>query len=308
MQISLDPNVLAVAIFVVDVEDGPRFRFLGMNPAAEMEFGFPAALVVGRLFAECFSARIAELLTRQYAECARARRPTEFEDFADLMDGRKWFRTTLSPMIDQVSGRVVRITAISQNISATKRLQAEMTLYAFQDPLTGLANRRRFDLAVQEACKEAVHTNTAFSLVVVDLDGLKVINDRYGHRVGDEAIRLVGSVLEGLVRPDEFVARVGGDEFHLLLRSTTEANLNGRLALLKARVDQGLFLPGLSDKIGLSLGGALWMPGSDPFDVLAAADVEMYRMKAVRGHVREHGPRRPPRKRRRDWNSAHGHG
>lgn len=298
MQISLDPNVLAVPIFVVDVEDGPRFRFLGMNSAAEAEFGYPEAHVAGKLFADCFSSRMTKLLDERYTECVRAGRPTQFEDYADLMDGRKWFRTTLSPTIDKSSGRVVRITAVSQNISATKRLQAEMTSFAFEDPLTGLANRRRFDLAVQDACEEAVYSNTGFSLVVVDLDGLKGINDRYGHRVGDEIIRFVGGVLEGMSRPNEVVARVGGDEFYLLVRAVTEPELDARLAVLKARVDHGLFAPGFAEAIGLSVGGAVWSLGQDPFDTLAAADAEMYRTKAVRSLVRDVGAGRLPYVRR----------
>lgn len=298
MQISLDPNVLAVAIFVVNVENGPRFRFLGMNPAAEAEFGFPETLVAGKLFEECFSARMAELLTDRYAECVRVRHAIQFEDYADLMNGRKWFRTTLSPTVDEASGRVIRITAVSQNISATKRLQAEMTSFAFEDPLTGLANRRRFDLAVQDACEQAVYTNTGFSLAVVDLDGLKSINDQHGHRVGDDVIRFVGRILASMSRPDEVVARVGGDEFYLLFQATVEADLDARLATLKARVDNGLFAPSIPDAVGLSVGGAVWSVGQDPFDTPAAADAERYRMKTIRGRVRDVDACCPSRTRR----------
>ena len=299
MQLTLDPKLLAVAIFVVDVEDGSRFRFIGMNPAAEAEFGFPEALVVGKLFGECLSGRMAELLTGRYAECVRLGRATQFEDYADLMHGRRWFRTTLSPTIDPASGQVVRITAISQNISASKRLQAEMTSFAFEDPLTGLANRRRFDLAVRDACDQAVYTNTGFSLVVVDLDGLKDINDRHGHRTGDDVIRFVGSILEEMGRPGEIVARVGGDEFYLLVRAATVSDLEAWTTTLRTRVDKGLMAPGFDEPVSLSVGGAVWSPGQDPFDVLSAADAEMYRVKAVHALVRETGVRCPPGVRRR---------
>lgn len=169
-----------------------------------------------------------------------------------------------------------------------------MTSFAFEDPLTGLPNRRRVDLAVQDACEGAVYSNTSFSLVVVDVDGLKDINDRYGHRVGGEIIRFVGGALEGMSRPNEVVARVGGDEFCLLVRAATEPDLDARLAMLKARVDHGLFAPGFAEAIGLSVGGAVWSLGKDPFDTLAAADAEMYRAKAVRSLVRHVGAGRSP--------------
>lgn len=282
MQLTLDLNALGVSIFVVDVETGPRFRLIGMNTTASREFGFPASHIAGRLFEEAFSERMASVLRDRYATCLRTRQAHQFEEFADLANGRQWFRTTLSPCLDPVTGAVWRIMSISQNVSSAKRLQMEMQQAAFEDPLTGLLNRRGFDQAVTTSCERAIYSGAAFSLVVVDLDDLKTINDAFGHRAGDEAIRTAGQTLAGFLRNGEDVARVGGDEFYLLLLEPTRIDLDRRLDRLRALVENGLYAPNLDKPLSLSAGGSVWHPGDDAYEVLASADAEMYAIKAVR--------------------------
>jgi len=281
VQLTLDLNALDVSVFVVDIEEGPRFRMVGMNVTASREFGFPVSHIAGRLFEDAFSERMASVLQDRYATCLRTRRAHQFEEFADLANGRQWFRTTLSPCLDPVTGAVWRIMSISQNVTAAKRLQIEMQQAAFEDPLTGLLNRRGFDRAVTTTCDRAVYTGEAFSLVVVDLDDLKGINDAFGHRAGDETIRSVGHTLAGFLRNGEDVARVGGDEFYLLLLEPTRLDLDRRLDRLRALVANGLTAPDLAKPPGLSAGGAIWRPGDDAYEILAAADAEMYAVKAV---------------------------
>lgn len=282
---NIDLNALDVPVFVVEVE-GDVLRIYGMNTASEREFGFPNSYVAGRQFAECFSKRIAHALTERYAVCVRTRKAHQFEEFVDLPNGRQWFRTTLSPCIDPQTGSVTRIMAVSQNITAMKRMHDRMKEFAFQDPLTGLANRRGFDQAVQNTCDEAVYSQAGFSLAVVDLDGLKAMNDTHGHRLGDSVIRFVGEFLNGFVRSQEVVSRVGGDEFYLLLREPTRSELDQRLDRLRAMVDLGLRMPNYAAPITLSVGGSVWYPGDDAYEVLATADAEMYAEKGIRRLVR----------------------
>ncbi len=274
-----DLNQIDIPIFLIDVEVDGRFRMQGMNRSAERLFGYPASRVVGKTFEECFAARMADLLTGHYRTCVTTRRAHQFDDFADLADGRKWFRTTLSPCIDPATDRVSRVMALSQNITSVVQRFELAEAIALTDPLTGLPNRRRFDEAVRKACDEGTLSNRGFALCVVDLDDLKAINDRFGHQAGDEAIRSVGAALQQFARPDELVARIGGDEFFMLLRTADPSELEDRLVALRAVVSSGLPVPGLARSAHFSVGGAVWRPGGNTSETLSLADAEMYAQK-----------------------------
>ncbi|MBS9721463.1 diguanylate cyclase [Tianweitania sp. BSSL-BM11] len=281
MQLSFDLNALDVSVFVVDVEDGGCFRIFGMNAAAERETGIVSASIEGKLFEEIFEPNLARTLSERYTSCVRTRKAFQFEELGSLVSRGDWYRTTLSPCLDPVTGDVSRIMAISQNITAIKKIQLELKSFAFTDALTGLANRRAFDQEVENGCAEAGYTGRSFSLAVADLNGLKRINDTLGHRFGDEVIRLVGFALKEALMPNETVARVGGDEFYLLLRDANRTALDMRLARLRAVV--GSIRPSdvYSESFAISAGGAVWHPGDDVYEVLAAADADMYLEKAL---------------------------
>ncbi|WP_312795361.1 sensor domain-containing diguanylate cyclase [Tianweitania sp.] len=275
MELSFDLNALDVSVFVVDVEDRAKFRIFGMNAAAERETGSLSASFAGRLFEECFEPAMAHILVERYTKCVRTRKAFQFEELGSLVSDEQWYRTTLSPCLDP-AGNVCRIMAISQNITAIKRVQFEMKEFAFTDALTGLANRRAFDEAIADAGAEAGYTGRSFSMVVADLNGLKRINDTLGHRVGDDVIRLVGASLQKALKSNETIARVGGDEFYLLLRETTRNALDDRLVRLRETIESIPPLAEYNEPITISAGGAVWNPGDDAYEVLATADAEMY--------------------------------
>ncbi len=282
MPLNLDLNRLGVAVCVVDVEGERQFRFVGINDVAARECGLSRDAVAGQLFSDCLPPDYARRMTRLYAACARTGTIQEAEEEVDLQAGRRWLKTTVTPLADAATGRVSQIMGVSQNITGLKRLQAELHEYAYVDQLTDLPNRRRFDQAVDNAASEAVYSGALFALAVVDLDGLKFINDTLGHRIGDEVIRFAGRLLADRIAPDEIVARVGGDEFYLLLRVGTRPDLDKRLDAIRSIVDRGLSVPGLNTPVTLSVGGEIWRPGTEVYDVLAAADKAMYAEKEIR--------------------------
>ncbi|KQQ86191.1 sensor domain-containing diguanylate cyclase [Aureimonas sp. Leaf324] len=277
MDLTLSLNAIDVPIFVVDVEPGPHFRIVGMNRAAENETGRSSDSLAGLSFEDCAPSAKASMLTDRYGVCVRTRRSMQFEERGEMSPTGDWYRTTLSPCIDDETGEVFRILTICQNITPTKRLAKA----ASKDALTGLANRRGFDTMVTDRCDEAVYSRRNFSLAVVDLNGLKAINDTYGHGTGDEAIRRVGAWLAAMLRPGEVVARVGGDEFHLIVEETTQASLDGRLQCLRQAAGLELARPDGALRVTVSAGGAVWHPGDDVAVTLMAADAAMYARKAA---------------------------
>jgi diguanylate cyclase len=153
---------------------------------------------------------------------------------------------------------------------------------ALTDPLTGLANRRSFDLELKAVAARASRSSPAH-LVMADVDHFKRVNDLHGHDIGDEVLRIVGEVLRANVRRDSLVARVGGDEFGLLLPAATphySAGIASRLCeLLAARPLVLHGHPEVSERITLSIGVAGCQAGESAAQWCARADAALYEAK-----------------------------
>ncbi len=153
------------------------------------------------------------------------------------------------------------------------------------DALTGLPNRRRFEQALDEAWREALRTGSPVSMLIVDADHFKRINDRYGHPVGDAVLKSLASCLSaGVHRPLDLVCRIGGEEFAVLLPDTDRtgaaqvaAGIHRRVRAL-AIASAGIRAGSLTVSIGLATG-----PQADdalPEDLYRRADAALYEAKA----------------------------
>jgi diguanylate cyclase (GGDEF)-like protein len=116
-----------------------------------------------------------------------------------------------------MSPRARELIAVAQSGSDLAEAFAELSEQAATDPLTGVGNRRFFDSALEVEIKRAQRAQGPMSLVLVDLDGFKEMNDTYGHRLGDEMLRTAAERLRDTLRGTDVIARVGGDEFALIL-------------------------------------------------------------------------------------------
>jgi diguanylate cyclase (GGDEF)-like protein len=142
------------------------------------------------------------------------------------------------------------------------------------DHLTGLVNRRGWDLAMEQALEGLESYGDHMSVVIMDLDNLKEINDTDGHEAGDEVLQAVGRVLSSLVRRDDVVARIGGDEFGVLLRNCSETEAGHRAA----DIAEGLERAGVMASLGHATATT-----RDEFDTMVAdADRAMYQAKSAR--------------------------
>jgi diguanylate cyclase (GGDEF)-like protein len=147
------------------------------------------------------------------------------------------------------------------------------------DHLTGLANRKEFERQLERAVAAAQRHGRPLALALVDLDGLKEVNDRLGHAAGDRALRSVGRALQLGVRAADTCARIGGDEFAVAMPDTTEE----QAAEVMRRVCEAIREGGLD----VSTGVAAWSPGLRPLQLFKRADAGLYQDKRRHHRGRE---------------------
>lgn len=160
----------------------------------------------------------------------------------------------------------------------------ELDQLAHRDALVGLPNRRSFLAHLERLISRADRYGVQGGVIFVDLDGLKTLNDRFGHKAGDEALIEVSKMLVKTVRSSDLVARLAGDEFGILLEQTDElAAWQTALRVIEAVDDCEFCAEGVCLPLSVAVGVAVIEPNDTCTDVLARADKEMYRIKVMGG-------------------------
>ena len=156
------------------------------------------------------------------------------------------------------------------------RLFDQVRTLAVSDPLTGLANYRRLIAVIESELDRSRRTNRPFSIVLLDMDGLKTINDRYGHLVGSRALVRLGKILRNHSRAIDTPARYGGDEFALVLPEAPKGIATRVATRVRERLAMETEEPGLSVSAGIA---AYPEDGDTAEKLLGSADRVLYRMK-----------------------------
>jgi diguanylate cyclase (GGDEF)-like protein/PAS domain S-box-containing protein len=185
--------------------------------------------------------------------------------------------------LDMSTAKIEFDGVLSSLVSAfdvTERKQAEekVQLLAVTDPLTGLGNYRRLVEALDAEVKRTGRTGRPFAVLLLDLDQLKKINDRYGHLIGSQALCRVADVLRVFCRAIDTAARYGGDEFAVILPETTAAAAR----LVASRIRNRLATDSLQPPVSASIGVAVYPQDGETMEaLLRTADRELYGMKPV---------------------------
>jgi len=214
-------------VLVFDAAD----RLIDFNPAMQAMLPQLHKTQIGQPAAQVLAAQ-ADLLAQI---TAGAPGPVELE--VNGTGKTHYYQSHLSPVLDgrrRVAGKIVTL----QDYSQTRQLIEQMRDLATHDPLTGCNNRRHFtELALREI--ERLHRHAgAISLICVDLDHFKIVNDTYGHAAGDTALQLTAALLTRMSRKTDVLARLGGEEFLLLLPETPPAAALATAERLRQALEQ----------------------------------------------------------------------
>ena len=192
-----------------------------------------------------------------------------------------WEVASISPIRDE-EGAITHFVGVKEDITELKNLQEQVDHMARHDQLTGLPNRFLFNDRAQQALAQAKRRNSKFALLYLDLNEFKQVNDNLGHGAGDALLRTIGQRLNQHTRKSDTVARMGGDEFTVLLTDVDgEESVERVAAMLIEQIR--IPVPVLPDKeaaVGLAIGIAVFPQDGATIDELTTrADRAMYQVK-----------------------------
>lgn len=253
-----------------------------VNPGFEQMTGYTAAEVLGT------NCRFLHGLERDQPELEKLRAAIKEGKNCTVVlrnyrkDGTLfWNELQLSPVYNG-QNQLTHFIGIQTDISDRKKVEEQLTHQAFHDPLTGLANRSLLISRLQKADLIAQQNpGYLFALLFLDLDRFKVVNDSLGHAVGDLLLIVISLRLQNCLKPNDTIARIGGDHFVILLENIQDASDAIQVAeQIQKQLQEPFTLKGHEFFISGSIGIALSSMGYErPADLLRDADIAMYRAK-----------------------------
>ncbi len=209
------------------------------------------------------------------------RRPFKNIELRVTADGREcWWGLTGKPVFDE-AGNYLGYIGTGSDVTERKAAERRITMLAHHDPLTGLLNRTKFTEQLNSCVARLERYGTPFSVMFLDLDQFKAVNDSRGHQAGDKVLTQVAHRIQALVHETDLTARLGGDEFAIILPNDSSADSLGRLAMrLIEDIKRPIPIEDDQVSIGVSVGIAMApMNGTRADEILRNADLALYRAK-----------------------------
>ncbi|MGV8833541.1 MAG: diguanylate cyclase domain-containing protein [Devosia sp.] len=258
-----------------------------MNPAAELLTGHKSADALGRPVRDIFALFAGESGQRQccpVTQCLASNTVTHLDDDMILIGPtgiEREIRCTASPVRTQ-GQKLAGAVLVFQDVTQSRTLQRELAHSANHDDLTGLPNRAAFDRALNSAIMSAADGQHHHCLLYIDLDRFKPVNDNAGHAAGDALLQQVARTIRGSCRSHDMAARIGGDEFALLLLDCPVAAGKAMADKIVHAIGSLLFdWAGRSYRVGASAGvTTISATPSSPLGYMGEADTACYAAKA----------------------------
>lgn len=259
----------------------PDGKITFINSFGEMFFKYEKGELIGKNIMETIVPK-KEITGRNLEKLMKniVKNPEKFvynENENITKDGeRVWIYWTNKPIFDE-NKNLVEILSIGTDITERKSFEKRLEKLATTDLLTGLYNRRKFEESLIREIEEAKRYGKTFSIILLDIDFFKEINDTYGHQVGDYILQTIAKLIKKLLRRTDIVARWGGEEFVIILPN---GKMKGAFQLaerIRKTVESTKFP--IEKKCTVSLGVTEYQPNDTPHSLLKRADLALYAAK-----------------------------
>lgn len=267
------------AMFLIKVLKNGEFRFIRNNRSHQNKTGILLDQIMNKSPQELLGNETGDIVTKHYQNCLESAKSITYEEELRLLGREFVWLTTLTPIIE--GSRVTHIVGSAEDITTRKKLELELEQYANYDKLTGLPNRRLFFERLDRMVVEHERDNGKFALLFIDLDGFKDINDKYGHVVGDEVLITIGNRLMQCIRKSDTAARMGGDEYTIIIRNIdNKENVEDLVKKIHETLRDTIFIDSFECKVDSSIGIAIYPEnGKESETLLRNADSSMYDVK-----------------------------
>lgn len=262
------------SIYLVD----SNYNYLFVNKKHLSRIGLSGDAYKGRPYKDFHSLAEVREFVKRVSKVFRTGMSVQHE-YKSVRDDR-YFLQTFSPV--RISdGKTIAVAVISKDITDRKEMEEELRQLSLTDELTGLLNRRGFFTHVEQYLKMVRRQRTGVLMLYVDLDGLKYINDRFGHKEGDFVLTQVARILKESYRESDIIARIGGDEFVVIPVSLSRGAIDVIINRLLKAIDDHNSKAQKAYKLSISTGVAFYDPEKPCSidELLAIADKKMYENK-----------------------------
>jgi diguanylate cyclase (GGDEF)-like protein/PAS domain S-box-containing protein len=280
-------DMLPSPIFIKDGD----CRYIACNRAFEAYIGLPRSRIVGATVHDVAPAELAATYEQADRDLLASGGTQTYETNVRYADGSHHDVMFFKSVFYSAEGKPDGISGVILDITERKRLENELAQAAREDFLTGVSNLRTFYKLADQEFSRFQRTGEAFSLLVLDLDHFKAINDTLGHEAGDDALRKFVQAVRTHLREQDVFARTGGDEFRLLLPGTPQSGAISLAERIREEVNRvNLRAPSGSIALSMSAGLCESRPGDHSIDdIVRRADAALYQAKAAgRNAVRAH--------------------